>query len=198
MAERDSNRSILPKPKTEAARQARRDFDRQFEEEEKKEQQIAFNILVWGMSPDRDDPIAQKRKDIGIQLLEDGHNAMFSEDLSHLSHDPDLSETSKEFKQANAADLIIVLVEDSPGALAEVCDFCARPDLASKVYVMAPDSYKTSYAGQGALKELDEGYGGVYWYREEEVNACQVLTQACKRVKARRSMAYRQQTGGSK
>ena len=181
-----------------AARQARKNFEHQVEELEKEERQIAFSILVWGMSPDKDVPIAQKRKDIGKQLIEDGHNAMFSEDLSHLSHDPDLSETSKEFKQATAADLIIVLVEGAPGALAEVCDFCVRPDLAPKVYVMAPDSYKAGYAGQGALKELDEGYGGVYWYREEEVKACQVLTQACKRVRARRSMAYRHQTGGSK
>lgn len=198
MAEKDSNRSIPPELKTKAAKQALRNFERQVGERQKGELQIAFNILVWGMSPDRDDPIAQKRKDIGTQLLEDGHNAMFSEDLSYLSQDPDLSETSKEFAQAKAADLIIVLVEGSPGALAEVCDFCVRPDLAPKVYVMAPDSYKAGYAGQGALKELDEGYGGVYWYREEEVKACQVLTQACKRVRARRSIAYRHQTGGSK
>ena len=197
MAEKNSNHSILPEPKTEAARQARRNFEHQVGEQQKGELQIAFNILVWGMSPDRDDPIAQKRKDIGTQLLKDGHNAMFSEDLSHLNREPDLSETSKEFAQANAADLIIVLVEGAPGALAEVCDFCVRPDLAPKVYVMAPDSYKAGYAGQGALKELDEGYGGVYWYREEEVKACQVLTQACKRVWARRSIAYRHQTGGS-
>ena len=198
MAEKDSNRLILSEPKTEAARQARRDFECQVGEQQKRELLIAFSILIWGMSPDRDDPIAQKRKDIGTQLIEDGHNAMFSEDLSYLNQESDLSETSTEFAQANAADLIIVLLEGSPGALAEVCDFCVRPDLAPKVYVMAPDSYKAGYAGQGALKELDEGYGGVYWYREEEVKACQVLTQACKRVRARRSIAYRHQTGGSK
>ena len=185
------NEPILPEPKTEVARQARKRFERQVEEQQNKEQQIAFNILVWGMSPNRDVPMAQKRKDIGSQLIEDGHNAMFSEDLSSLSQDPDLSETSREFAQANAADLIIVLIEDSPDALAEVCDFCARPDLAPKVYIMVPDSYKTGYAGQGALKELDEGYGSVHWYRQEDVDACRILTQTCKRVKARRSMAYR-------
>ena len=187
----DSSDPILSELKTEAAKRARKSFESQVEEQQKKEQQIAFNILVWGMSPDRDVPIAQKRKDIGNQLIEDGHNAMFSENLSHLSQEPDLSETSKEFAQANAADLIIVLVEGSPGALAEVCDVCARPDVAPKVYVMVPDAYKTSYAGQGSLKELDEGYGSVHWYRRGEVEACSVLTQACKRVRARRSMAYR-------
>ena len=37
--------------------------------------------------------------------------------------------------------------------------------------------------------KLDEGYGGVYWYQQGDVEACHLLTQASKRVKARR-MAY--------
>ena len=188
------NDPILPEPKTEAAKQARKNFERQLKEQQQKELQIAFSILVWGMSPEKNDPIAKKRKDIGEQLLEDGHNAMFSEDLTNLSNDRDRSEKSNEFAQAKAADLVIILVEDSSGALAEACDFCNHPDLAPKIYVMAPDSYKTGYAGQGALQELDEGYGGVYWYQEGEVEACHLLTQASKRVKARRSMAYRHKT----
>ena len=42
--------------------------------------------------------------------------------------------------------------------------------------------------------KLDEGYGGVYWYQQGDVEACHLLTQASKRVKARRSMAYRHKT----
>ena len=189
----DSNDPILPTPKTEAAKQAQRNFEHRVEEQLKQEEQIAFSILVWGMSPDKNDPIAKKRKDIKERLLEDGHNAMFSEELTSLGDDLGLSEKSKEFAQANIADLVIILIEDSPGALAEACDFCNHPDLAPKTYVMAPDSYKKGYPGQGALKELDEGYGGVYWYQEGDVEACHLLTRASKRVKARRSMAYRYQ-----
>jgi len=188
------NDPILPEPKTEAAKQARKNFERQLKEQERQEQQIAFSILIWGMSPEKNDPIVKKRKEIRKQLLEDGHNASFSEDLTNLSNDRDRSEKSNEVAQANAADLVIILIEDSPGALAEACDFCNHPDLAPKIYVMAPNSYKTGYAGQGALQELDEGYGGVYWYQEGEVEACHLLTQASKRVKARRSMAYRHKT----
>ena len=195
MAEKDRNRSILPEPRTEAAKAARRHFERQVEEQQRKEQKIAFNILVWGMSPGKNDLIAQKRKDIGDQLIEDGHNAMFSEDLTHLGSDLNLSEASKELAQAREADLIIVLVEGSPGTLAEVCDFCVRPDIAHKVYIMAPHSYRDGYPGKGALRELDEGYGGVHWYEPQEVVACNLLTQACKRVQARRSIAYRHQLG---
>ena len=197
MAEKDRDRSILPEPRTEAAKAARRHFEQQVEGQQRKEQEIAFSILVWGMSPERDAPIAKKRKDIGHQLIEDGHNAMFSEDLTNLGDDHGLSEKSKEFAQAKAVDLIIILVEDSPGALTEASDFCNHPDLASKIYIMAPEAYKAGYAGQGALKELDEGYGGVYWYRQGEVEACNLLTQARKRVLARRSMAYRHKTRGA-
>lgn len=194
MAEKDRNRPILSALKTEAARRARRNFDQGVEEQLKKEKKIAFNILVWGMSLDRDDPIARKRKDIKSQLIKDGHNAMFSEELTSLGGDLGFSEKSKEFAQVNKADLVIILIEDSAGATAEASDFCNHPDLASKIYVMAPKSYKTGYSGQGALKELDEGYGGVYWYQRSDVEVCHLLAQACKRVRARRSMVYRHKT----
>ena len=171
MEEKDRNRPILPEPKTEAARQARRDFERRVEEQLKQEKKIAFSILVWGMSPESDDPISRKRKEIRNQLIDDGHSAMFSENLTNLGSDLERSEKSKEFAQAKTADLIIILIEDSHGALAEACDFCNHPDLAQKIYVMAPDTYKTGYAGQGALKELDEGYGGMHWYGKGDVGS---------------------------
>lgn len=110
MAEKEKNRPTLSEPKTEAAREARRSFDRRVEEQLKKEEQIAFNILVWGMSPDQNTPIARKREDIGHQLIEDGHNAMFSEDLADFGREPSRSETGKEFAQAKSADFIIVLI----------------------------------------------------------------------------------------
>ena len=195
MAEKGRNRPILPRLKTEAARRARRSFESGVEEQLKKEEQIALSVLVWGMSPDRDAPIARKRKDIGNQLIENGHNAMFSEDLINLGHGLDLSEASRELAQAREADFIIVLVEGSPGALAEVCDFCVRPDIAHKVYIMAPHSYRAGYPGRGDLRDLDEGYGVVHWYGQEDVAACNLLAQACNRVRARRSIAYRHQPG---
>ena len=194
MAKNNRNRSMLSEPKTEAARQAREQFERRVGEQTEKEQEIAFSILVWGASPDRDIPVARKRIDIGNQLFQDGHNAMFSEDLTNLDQGLGLSEASREFAQANAADFLIVLIEDSPGALAEVCHLCAHPDIAPKVYVMVPDSYKAGYAGQGVLRELDEGYGSVHWYRQEDVESCDVLTKACARVQARRSVVHRNQS----
>lgn len=189
----DRNEPIVSNLKTDAARQARNSFVRRLMEQQERERQIAFNILVWGMSTERDDPIAKKRKEIREKLIEDGHNAMFSEELSSLGGHKGYSEKSKEFAQATIADFVIVLIENSPGALAEACDFCNHPDLAPKIFVMAANEYRTGYAGQGALKELDEGYGGVYWYEQVDVEVCHLRTRATKRVNARRSMAYRHQ-----
>ena len=56
---------------------------------------------------------------------------------------------------------------------------------------MAPQQYRTGYPGKGNLRDLDEGYGAVHWYTPQDVVACDLLTAACKRVQARRSIAYR-------
>ena len=191
----DSRDPILPGPKTEAAKQSRRRFECRVEEQLKQEGQIVFDILVWGMSIDRDAPIARKRKEIRNQLIDEDHNVMVSEELTNVGSDFDLSQASRELAQAREADFIIVLIEGSPGALAAVCDFCVRTDIASKVYIMAPHSYRDGYPGKGDLQDLDKGYGVVYWYRQEDVAACNLLKQACMRVQARRSLAYRDQPG---
>ena len=102
--------------------------------------------------------------------------------LTSIGSDFKLSEASRELAQAWEADYIIVLIEGSPGALAEVCDFCARPDIAHKVFILAPHSYKDGYLGKGNLDDLDKGYGVVYWYEPKEVEACNLLKQACMRV----------------
>ena len=198
MADEDNDKLRLPDLKTDAARQARRAFERDVVEMLSRERQVSFNILVWGMSLAKDSPIARKRRDIAKQLIDDGHNAMFSEDLVHLGRGKGLSEASKELAQAQAADLVIALVEGSPGALAEVCDFCVRPDIVHKVLILAPDGYKTGYPGAGDLRDLDHGYGAVHWYQPHDVVTCDLLTQACKRVQARRSIVYRHGPGSAR
>ena len=115
MAEKERKPLVSRELRTEAARQARRNFDRRVDELLKGERQIALNILVWGMSRDKDALIARKRQDIGNRLIEEGHNAMFSEDLANLGRGMNLSEASRELAQARAADLIIVLVEGGSG-----------------------------------------------------------------------------------
>ena len=66
---------------------------------------IALNILVWGPNLEDGSPESQKRKDLAIALLEDGHNAMFSEDLQTSG----LPIDGAEYLQAIEADAIVVM-----------------------------------------------------------------------------------------
>jgi hypothetical protein len=137
--------------------------------------------------------VSDKRKQIRDALIKNGHNAMFSENIPTAK--AGLSEKSKEFAQAHAAHFIVVLVEDAPGALAEVHDFCEVRSLIAKMYVLVPWKYKGGYSSKGALADLSEAYGGVVWYKEKDLQSCQVLTRVLRRVEARRHIEFRRRIG---
>ncbi len=159
---------------------------------------VPLNVLVWGPSTARVSEIVHKRLEIRESLIAEGFNAMFSEDIrADLVSKSGLSEKSVEFEEARAADLIIILVEDAPGALAEAHDFCNHPDIAPNIYVMFPKKYKEGYSAKGAIHDLASGYGGVYWYKDTEVGSCNVLKQALKRAEARRQIRARMRMGDS-
>lgn len=183
----------VPEGLTEAARRERQRFNVACEALLKEVRKLSLSILVWGPNPQSESVIARKRNAIRDELKALGHNAMFSEELTPQVQG--LSEKSKEFAQATVAHLVIILVEGSPGALAETHDFCNHPDIAPKVYVMVPTQYREGYSAKGAIKDLEDAHGGVYWYREDDVRSCNLLTQAVKRAEARRNILYR--AGGS-
>jgi hypothetical protein len=122
----------LPTGLDESAKRERERFEAAYRRLLGKGQDISLSILVWGPNPKLDSPVARKRSEIREELNNLGHNAMFSEDI-HIQVD-NVSEKSKEFAQARAAHLIIILVEDAPGALAEAHDFCNHPDIAPNIY----------------------------------------------------------------
>jgi hypothetical protein len=174
---------------TEAAKRKRAVFQEKYKAFMKNSRQTALTILVWGPNPQSDSPVANKRKEIVKELLKLGHHAAFSEEINGA--EDGLSEKSKEFAQAHGADLIIILVEDAPGALAEAHDFCNVPKLAPNIYVMIPQKYKGGYSAQGAIKDLSDGYGGVYWYEDNELKICNILERAVRRAEARRQILFR-------
>jgi hypothetical protein len=114
---------------------------------------------------------------------------MFSEEISPKLKS--LSLKSIEFSQAQAAHLIIILVEDSPGAVAEAHDFCNHPELAPKICVLIPRKYKKGYSAQGAIRDLENAYGGVYWYSDRDLTVCKVCARVVNRAEALRFLRYR-------
>ena len=107
-------RSKIPRGLNTSAEAARQQFLVAYEKYINESKKIALKILVWGPSPHTDTPVAKKRIEIRSKLETLGHFAAFSEDLPDF--DRSASAKSKEYAQARAADLIIVLIEGAPGA----------------------------------------------------------------------------------
>lgn len=151
---------------------------------------IPLRILVWGPGTASPNPVATKRVQIRDALLAEGFVAVFSEIWA--TAEPVLSQKTNELTQALTAHLIIILIEDSPGALAEMHDFSSHQDIVRIMYVMCPRRYESGYSAQGAGKVLDLAYGNVYWYEDGEITDCKVLTRALERANALREVtAYK-------
>ena len=152
--------------------------------------QVPLSILVWGQDPTRNTDLARKRTDIRLALENDGHNAMFSEDITSKL-DPALSEKSKEFIEAICADFTVILIEDAPGASSEAHDFCNHPKIAPWCLVAVPNKYKTGYSANGAIKDLEDAHNGVFWYDPADITDCHLLTRVVAKADALRQIRIR-------
>jgi hypothetical protein len=177
----------------EAAKEAKRYID-QVLALQAAAKKVPLSILVWGQDPTRDTDIARKRSDIRLALENEGHNAMFSENITSRL-DPALSEKSKEFIEAISADFTVILIEDSPGASAEVHDFCNHPKIAPWCLVAVPNKYRAGYSANGAIKDLEDAHNGVFWYDPADITDCHLLTKVVAKAEALRQMRIR--SGGT-
>ena len=186
-----SDQEELPPALTPEAEEARRAFEEAYHRQRERLRAVSFNVLVWGPHADGTEPVARKRREIRDALIRRGHNAMLSEDLTSLAEDELSSEQANEFFQAHACDVIVVLLEDAPGALAEVHDFSGNPELARKFVILVPREYEQGYSARGALRDLQEAYGVVHWYEEGDLPVCEVLAAALRKVEARRFLTLK-------
>lgn len=178
----------LPRGLTAEAEEQRKRFEKQYREFLMRSREVSLSILVWGQSPASQSRVAKKRVEIRDELQRLGHHAVFSEDLPNIEG---FSEKSKEFAQAQAADLVMILLEDSPGALAETHDFCNHPEIAPKLTVMVPSKYRGGYSAKGAVMDFDAAFGGVFWYDDDDIDACHLCGRAVQRAEAVRNILYR-------
>jgi hypothetical protein len=149
--------------------------------------QLALGILVWGPGFDSQSPARLKREEISEELFSCGHVPMMSELLSRS--DSRLSANLQELAQAYAVDLILVLL-DSPGAIAEAAEFATHPEIAGKIRVYAPNKHRAAggLIAEGMLANLSKGYGAVIWYSPDDLRACRVMDDALMWVQARRNL----------
>ncbi len=180
----------VPEGLTPAAQEARRRFLDQVRRDLEARKQIALTVLVWGPNPNSDTKIAAKRKEIRARLIADGHNAMFSEEIL-TSADAGLTEKTKELVQASRCHFIISLLEGAAGASAEFHDFCGEPQVSYKFLVMVPKAYAEGYSAKGAIASLAREHpGNVFWYNDDDIEGCRVLTEAVRRVEYLREIAF--------
>ncbi|OLE51315.1 MAG: hypothetical protein AUG51_23620 [Acidobacteria bacterium 13_1_20CM_3_53_8] len=152
---------------------------------------IPLRILVWGPSSASPSPAAIKRVQIRDALVAEGFLAVFSEIWADAASG--LSQKTNELTQALTAHLIIILIEGSPGALAEMHDFSSREDIARKMLVMCPRKYSDGYSIKGAGAILNVAFGNLDLYQDGEIENCNVLTRALARAIAlREAAAYRE------
>lgn len=177
----------LPEGLTEAARQARARFLEKRARFLRRRESISLSVLVWGQNLKSLSEVSKKRGQIGQELIKLGHYVVFSEELA--VEGAYVSQKVDELAQAHAADVIIALIEDSPGALGETHEFGPYPDIAPKFFVLAPTKYQQDYSGLGILRDLT-AYGRVHWYKPAELQACRVLEAAVQHVEAIRNHRF--------
>jgi hypothetical protein len=164
-------------------------FMKAYTERLNKLRNLSLTILIWGQSPSRDTPVSRKRMQIKESLSRENHNALFSEDIDPgMGHG--LSEKTKELIQAEEAHLIIVLVEDSPGASAELHDFGVYDTIRQKLLVMVPRGYSGGYSGKGLVANLDDAHGNIFWYDETQLLDCSVCKKALQKAQAMRELMF--------
>ena len=167
---------------------------------------VSLTVMVWGPGITRTTAVAVKRREIKDALLECGHNPMFSEDIS--GKDDPLSKelpgvegfTLKETYQAYNAHFVVMLLDKgdlTSGVKAEL-DICANPEIASKVFVLAPAHLKGGFVHTVAIAPIEGGNGAVEWYTDDELAKCSVLTMAVHRVEQKREIYVRQLKQGGK
>lgn len=165
-------------------------------------QSVALAIMVWGPGVDVDSPIAKKRWEIRDKLQENGHAPLFSEELDDEDDLTDLIKSGEGFllkalhRAQNADFLVLLLDKHTTGVITEL-NICIRSDIAAKVFVMAPVSFQNTFIHKGAIKMIEGGNGAVYWYSDDDIEICNVLTAAIDRVEQRRLQFALEQVGVS-
>lgn len=160
-----------------------------------------LRILIWGPGKvtqntegqERKAMVVNKRIQIRDELINAGHAATFSEHWPSQRSNPSLK--IWEYTQLRTSHLIILLIEESPGGQGELHDFGPFEEAGTKLFVMFPDRYKDSYTASAIGIPLSNAFHNIYWYQDEEIEDCHVLTAALNKASAMREIAVLRKLG---
>lgn len=190
-------------PKSARAQEIHETYTKAIEEYIKDfKEKTSLTIMVWGPGEAYDAAdgkiklIRDKRIEIINALRRDGHNAIFSEELSKEIES--LKEVGnfkiEELIQAHCADMVCLLWGSS-GSIGEAHDFCNRKEIAQKMILFVEKTDREFYA-TGMIK-IFQGYGGrLEQFDEIDLKACNVVGKAVEWASIFRGVKYLVQAGG--
>lgn len=148
---------------------------------------VNLEIQIWRPTPATLSAVDQKRQDIYDQLAALGHAPRFVDKLAPFEQDH--SRRLAQLQAARQAQVIIIVLEDSPAVLADALEFCSDTKIAPSLLICLPKRYEKKFADRQALQVL-EGYRPVFWYSKTDVTACNVLKQALQFANGKRIAKY--------
>lgn len=104
---------------------------------------IPVSILIWGPSPNSTSNIGKIRKILRDRLRQEGHLAMFSEEL--CDENCNFSTRLQQLLQAEQYDLIISIPE-TPGSIGEIHDFASDVRVNKKILIFLNETFSDGYS----------------------------------------------------
>lgn len=137
---------------------------------------LPVGVLVWGPGVTSSHPLAAVRLSLRTQLRQQGHLAMYSEELWDASSPH--SVRVQQLVQAQNFDLVVSLPATA-GAIAEVHDFASHPRVNAKMLVFVSQEHVGGY-GEDSLRALSTVLTAQveYYPNDTETNRIEEVTLA--------------------
>ncbi len=142
-----------------------------------------MKVLVWGPDPSSGTPLAGKRIEIRDALIQEGHDAVFTEEV--VPKDSLLNLSTFELVMAIGYDYIVCIMA-SPGSIGEVHDFCHEQSIAQKMIICLDKAHAQGYSALGVIQIFEGHHGHLIWFTTpDDIESCNLKTMTLTQVQAK-------------
>jgi len=133
-------------------------------EKQEEVKRIPVSVLIWGPSIEISTKLSDARERLRELLREDGHLAMFSEEL--CSEESGLSTVTQECLQAEQFN-VIISIPSTPGSIAESHNFSSIQKVCNKLVMFLNSEYRSGYSNS-TLETLSVRGAKIFYYENED------------------------------
>jgi hypothetical protein len=145
---------------------------------------VPVAVLVWGPGINSSGSLARVRAELRAKLRQNGHAALYSEEL----YDPQKSLRLQELAQAQEFDLVISL-PGTPGSLAEVHDFASDRRVSNKLMAFLNQQHISGYSAQ-SISALSGTFAVKVFYYPNENDTSIIFTISLSEAQRLREIKY--------